>query len=167
MRITTAIAQGLVGGAAGAGCMTVLRLAARRIGWIDATPPQATRQWMSVRAGGGPDGPGSRQLLDSIVHLAVGVGGGAVYGTLMPHLPHKVFPNGPLFGLGVWALAFGALAPALGIVRSPHRGTWQETVVNVAAHLAYGTATALVTLELARQTHGADAAPRAIRARVG
>jgi hypothetical protein len=84
----------------------------------------------------------------------------------MPRLPRRVFLSGPLFG-GVWAGAFGVVAPALGIIRSPRSGTWPETAVNVAAHLVYGTATAVVTLELARQAHAADASPRAMRARVG
>jgi hypothetical protein len=40
--------------------MTTLRMAARRIGWIDAIPPQVTREWMIDRAGVRPDSPGSR-----------------------------------------------------------------------------------------------------------
>jgi hypothetical protein len=166
MRLATRIAQGLVAGASGAGCMTALRMAARRAGWIDATPPQATQQWMTDRVGLRPQEPGSRQLIDSIVHLVVGVAGGAAYGGLF-HPTRLALTSGALFGLGVWALAFGVLAPGLGITRSPRRSTWRETAVNVAAHLVYGTATALVTLELGGQTHAPGAGARALRARVG
>jgi hypothetical protein len=59
------------------------------------------------------------------------------------------------------------IAPALGITRSPRRSTWRETAVNVAAHLTYGAATALVTGELDRQTQLPGAARRRLRGRVG
>jgi uncharacterized membrane protein YagU involved in acid resistance len=163
----TTIAQGLIGGASGAGSMTAFRMAARRIGWIDITPPQATRDWLTASVGLQAGGVGTRQLLDSVVHLAVGLAGGAAYSCFMLRMPRSVLSSGALFGFGVWALAFGVLAPRLGITASPRRGTWRETAVNVAAHLLYGTATALVARELRRQTHAADAGPRAWRARVG
>jgi hypothetical protein len=147
--------------------MTALRLLSRRLGWIDVTPPQVTREWLVDRAGLEPGGPGARQLLDSVVHLAVGVGGGAVYGGLRHRLPPAVLASGALFGLGMWGVAFGVVAPWLGITTSPRRGTWRETGVNVIAHLVYGMATALVTQELGRQTHGPDLRLRMLRRRVG
>ena len=167
MALGTMIAQGSIGGASGAGCMTVVRMVARRIGWIDVTPPQAMRDWLAERVGSQPDGPAARQLVDAIVHLGVGVAGGMAYGGLLLRKRRAIVPSGPLFGLGVWALGFGVLAPALGITRSPRRGTWRETAVNVAAHLAYGTVTALVATELRRQTHGVDAGVRTLRSRLG
>jgi uncharacterized membrane protein YagU involved in acid resistance len=75
--------------------------------------------------------------------------------------------DGALFGLGVWALAFGALLPALGITRPPWRSTARETAVNVASHLAYGASTALVTSELGRQARQPEGRLRRLRARVG
>jgi uncharacterized membrane protein YagU involved in acid resistance len=167
MALGTMIAQGSIGGASGAGCMTAVRMVARRIGWIDATPPQAMRDWLGERVGQ-PDGAGTRQVVDAIVHLGVGVGGGMAYGALMSLKPPRaILPSGPLFGLGVWALGFGVVAPVLGITRSPRRGTWRETGVNVAAHLVYGIVTALVATELRRQTHGSRAGLRTLRARIG
>jgi uncharacterized membrane protein YagU involved in acid resistance len=166
MAIGTMIAQGAIGGASGAGCMTALRMAARRMGWIDATPPQATRDWLGERVGQ-PGSAGARQLFDASVHLGVGVAGGMAYGSLISQKPRAVLPSGSLFGLGVWALGFGVVAPALGITRSPRRATWRETGVNVAAHLVYGIVTALVATELRRQTHGSDAGLRTLRARIG
>jgi uncharacterized membrane protein YagU involved in acid resistance len=165
--LTTLIAQGLIGGAAGAGCMTAVRMMARRFGWIDFTPPQEMRSWIGERLGRQPAGAGARQLFDAVVHLVVGVGGGAAYGMLTPRMPRAILISGPLFGMAVWALAFGVLAPQLGITRSPRRGTWPETGVNLTAHLAYGTVTALVVSELLRQTHGGEAGLRAVRGRVG
>jgi uncharacterized membrane protein YagU involved in acid resistance len=167
MGFGTTVTQGLIGGASGAGCMTAVRMAARRLGLIDATPPQATRDWLTRQVGVAPGDAGTRQLLDSVVHLAVGLAGGAVYGALAHRLPHRSpLSSGALFGLGVWTLAFGMVAPRLGII-SPGRGSWQETSVNVAAHLVYGIATSLVTAELRRQVDSSTAGPRALRARIG
>ena len=162
-----AVVQGTLAGAAGAGCMSVLRMAARRWGFIDATPPQVTKAWLSERTAVRSSDAGFGHLMDSVVHLAVGVSGGAVYGSLVGQGDRPSLAGGVLFGLGLWAVAFGALAPALGITRSPLRGTWRETAVNVAAHLTYGTAVALVAGELGHQARFGAADPRAWRARVG
>jgi uncharacterized membrane protein YagU involved in acid resistance len=157
----------MVAGSAGAGCMSVLRMAARRTGLIHATPPQATRAWLAERTGVEHAGAGVRQLLDSLVHLAVGVGGGAIYGALVRKGERPPLAAGGLFGLGLWAVAFGAVAPALGITRSPRESTWRETAVNVAAHLAYGVAMAVVAGELSHQAHAGATTRPLWRARVG
>jgi hypothetical protein len=167
MRPGLAIADAIVGAASGAGCMTVLRMAAHRAGWIDRMPPQATREWLTERTGLEPAHPGSHHLLDAVVHWAVAVGAGAVYGAFVREPTRARVAGGALFGLGVWAVAFGALLPALGITRSPRQGTARETAVNVASHLAYGAATALVTRELGRQARVPEGPLRRLRARVG
>jgi uncharacterized membrane protein YagU involved in acid resistance len=119
------------------------------------------------RLGTRPDGPGRQHLLDMLVHLGVGLAGGATYGALMLRRSQPGLAGGALFGLGLWAAAFGLIMPALGITRAPTRGTRRETAVNSAAHVLYGTVTALVAQELRAQAHGLDAAARALRARVG
>jgi hypothetical protein len=163
----TTIADGLIGGAAGAGCMSVLRMAARRWGVIDVTPPQATKARLTELIGMAPDSNGVHHLLDSLVHLGVGLTGGAVYGAFVPPARRPSLLGGALFGAGVWATAFGLLAPALGITRSPRRASTKENAVNVAAHLLYGIAIALVIGELGLQASGHGADPRSLRARVG
>jgi len=167
MRLALAIADGIVGAASGAGCMTVLRMLAHRAGWIDLMPPQATREWLTERTGVEPAHPGAHHLIDAAVHWAVAVGAGALYGTLVREPTRARMADGALFGLGVWAVAFGVLLPALGITRPPWRATARETAVNVASHLAYGASTALVTSELGRQARLPDGPLRRLRARVG
>lgn len=159
--------DGVLGGAAGAGVMSVLRSAARRWGVIDVTPPQETKRWLSRQSGAAPGSPGTHHLADALIHLAVGVTGGALYGALMNRGRRPSLASGALFGLGVWTAAFAAIAPALGITRPPWRGTWPEAAVNVAAHLLYGTSIALVAGELDRQAAGSGAATRLLRGRVG
>jgi uncharacterized membrane protein YagU involved in acid resistance len=167
MRRTTAIVDGLLGGAAGAGVMSVLRMAARRWGLIDVTPPQATRRWLTRKGGVEPAGPGADHVLDSLVHLAVGVVGGALYGAFIERGRRPGLAAGALFGLGVWAAAFAVVAPALGITRPLRRTTWPETAVNVGAHLLYGTSIALVAGELQRRAVVPAAQVRQLRGRVG
>ena len=167
MRLVLAIADGIVGAASGAGCMTVLRMVAHRAGWIDLMPPQATREWLTERTGLEPEHPATHHLLDAAVHWTVAVGAGAVYGALVREPTRARITGGALFGLGVWAVAFGAVLPALGITRPPWRSTGRETAVNVASHLAYGAATALVTSELGRQARVPEGPLRRLRARVG
>ena len=167
MTRTTAIVDGLIGGAAGAGCMSVLRMAARRFHLIDMTPPQATKSRLTRLAGVNPDSGGAHHLLDSLIHLGVGGAGGAVFGSLMRPGRRPSATAGALFGAAVWAVAFGVLAPALGITRSPLRASAGENAVNLAAHLLYGVGTAVVAGELNLQAAGRGADGRAVRARVG
>jgi hypothetical protein len=56
-----------------------------------------------------------------------------------------------LFGMTVWAVAFGAVAPALGITRPVWRKRLGENVVNATAHALFGIATALTTEQLSAQ----------------
>jgi uncharacterized membrane protein YagU involved in acid resistance len=160
-----AIVQGLLGGAAGAGCMSALRFSARRAGVIDYTPPQATRARL-LGGGMGPRTGDAAQLTDALVHLGIGAAGGVGYGVFVRRGETPRLATGALYGFGVWAGAFGLLAPRLGITRSPLESSWQENLVNVAAHLLYGAVTALVAGELAHQSHPRSGR-RALRARVG
>lgn len=167
MTQTPVILRGVLGGAAGSACMTVLRMAARRARLIDTTPPQATRRWLAQRLGREPDTPGTRHVIDALIHVGVGVVGGAVYGALIADRRQPGLVAGALFGLGVWVAAFGVAAPRLGITRSPREVSGVENAVNAAAHLIYGAATALVAGELAEQEHGHGAALRHWRDRTG
>ena len=88
-------------------------------------------------------------------------------GSLMHRMPSGVLTSGPLFGLAVWVLGLGVVAPQLDITQPRQRGTWRETATNLAAHLVYGSATALVAHELQRQGDRRDAGLRAVRWRVG
>lgn len=167
MSRSTAIIQGMLAGTYGAGCMSVLRMGARRWGLIDATPPQATKAWLARRTGVEPEGPGVHHLLDTLVHLGVSAAGGALYGTLVDPPRRPSLAGGALFGVGMWAVAFGLVSPSLGITRSPRRSSAAENAVNVAAHALYGASLALVAGELGRQAAGARGTPGRPRARVG
>ena len=167
MRPMAGLARGMLGAAAATGCMSVLRMGARRAGLIDMTPPQATKDRLAHWMGVAPRTAAEQHLVDATVHAAVGLAGGVAYRALVGDRGRARLAVGALFGLGVFALAFGLLAPRLGIARPPWRATAAENAVNVAAHLLYGTAMALVAGELAEQARGPGAVVRRWRGRVG
>jgi hypothetical protein len=142
-------------------------MGARRAGLIDLTPPQATKSRLAAWTGLEPATPAGQHLADAAVHLAVGLGGGAVYGAGLAPRSRPSLLGGLLFGVGVWAIGFGLIVPWLGIARSPRRSTGGENAVNLAAHVLYGVSTALVAGELGEQAHGPGGAARRWRGRVG
>jgi len=123
MTRTTTIIQGVLAGIYGAGCMSVLRMAVRRAGVIDATPPQETKRWLAETTGIAPRHVAAHQVLDTLIHLAVGGGAGAMYGALVAPAVRPNLAGGAGFGLAFWAAAFGVVMPALGITRSLRRST--------------------------------------------
>ena len=161
------MARGVLGAAAATACMSVWRMAARRAGLIDMTPPQAMEYRLADWTGVEPRTAAGHQLVDATIHAAVGLAGGLAYGVLIGDRRRPGLGGGALFGAGVFALAFGLLAPRLGIANPPWRATLAENAVNLTAHLLYGTATALVAGELAEQARGPGALLRQWRARVG
>jgi hypothetical protein len=159
---------GLIGGVNGSACMSVLRLAARRWGFIEQMPPQAMVDWSRSRLGGGRwFGRAHYHLADELVHLAVSATAGAAFGALMGSRRRSSLPAGALFGAGVWAVAFGAVAPALGLARPPWRARSTENAVNIGAHVLYGIVTALMTRDLAGQPRWASSDRQRRRMRVG
>ncbi|HET9489204.1 MAG TPA: DUF1440 domain-containing protein [Methylomirabilota bacterium] len=143
---------GALGGLNGAGCMSVLRLAARRAGLIERMAPQVVEDWAISRTGlEPPGGAAGRHVADHILHLVVGVLAGAGYGAVARASRTPSLPTGALFGVVVWATAFGLVAPALGITRPIWRQRLGENIVNATAHALFGIATALTTEELAGQ----------------
>jgi hypothetical protein len=154
------IVHGAIAGMTGADCMTALRLAARRAGLIDRMPPQAMREWAWWRAGvrSGDTTP-ARHLADHVLHLGVSVVGGTLWGVLAARRGGTL-PGATLFGLGVWAVAFGAIAPLAGITRPPWRAGPAENAVNLLAHALYGAVLGLVTHELGRQPRPAATSDR-------
>jgi hypothetical protein len=149
---------GAIGGINGAACMTVLRLAARRAGWIEKMPPQAVQDrsaWsLGIRAPGGSVG---RHVGDHALHFGIGALGGASYSALTGLTKPSPIASGVLFGFVFWALGFFVVMPWLGVSRSPRQSRPVENAVNLTAHLVFGAATGLVVDELARQPRHATA----------
>jgi uncharacterized membrane protein YagU involved in acid resistance len=71
-------------------------------------------------------------------HLAYGAGAGAVYGSIAARLPASPAVRGAAFGLGVWAVSYLALMPALGILKPATEHPRRRTALMIGAHLVWG-----------------------------
>jgi hypothetical protein len=139
---------GLIAGVNGASCMSVIRVMARRLGLLDAMPPQVLRESLS-----GPrdrrDAPMTPQILDHAIHLAVGLTGGALYGALFGRR------GGPLSGLAwggaFWAASLLMFAPVLGRRRARAQARLPQAGVNLIAHLVWGWVLALMVRDMEDQ----------------
>jgi hypothetical protein len=166
---TTRWVHGALAGMMGAACMTVLRLAAHRKGWIDAMVPQAVEVWAKDEAGlGWPRTAATHHVADQLIHLGYGSTCGAIYALCVRPRESASLGRSLGLGLGLWAIGSMLLFPALKIARPVWRQQPREELVNVSAHVLYGAVTSLVLDEFGRQaqtqprTHG-----MARRARIG
>ncbi|HWB78937.1 MAG TPA: hypothetical protein VG755_28440 [Nannocystaceae bacterium] len=160
--------HGALAGMSGAATMNVLRMLAHRAGLIDVMVPQKVEQ--RVRRAVGVrrwPTPGAYRIVDQLLHLGYGATWGALFGAITPRAANISPPLTIAFGLGLWGLGSFVLFPALGIGRPAWASSPRENAVNIAAHLAYATATTLLVEELARQPMRDVETRRARAGRVG
>jgi hypothetical protein len=132
--------------------MTVLRMAAHRLGWIRQMVPQSVEVWVLDEKLDLPRRPAALDhVADQVLHLGYGATAGALYAATVGRGGGSIARRGLGLGLPLWAFGNLFLLPALGIAKPAWRSRPSETAVNVAAHLLYGLATALVTDELESQ----------------
>jgi hypothetical protein len=143
------VLTGAVAGAVAAHPMTVLRMAARRAGWIERPVPQAVEE--SLVGGVAPDAPLAHHALDQVLHMGMGAALGALDGALWQATSLPTAARGVLIGGGSFLFATLVLLPEFAGGRSLGRSDAREIAVNLAAHLLFGMSTALVTEELAGQ----------------
>lgn len=138
---------GLVGGLAG-GLLTSGMMLAGEL--RDGAPSDLTRlerrtaQRLGLpHRGVDADATAGEQVVGHAGHLALSALAGAAYGAICN--PHRsTIAQGAAFGLGFYALAYGVIGPALGVVKAP----WQDTPASVAQragiHALFGVVTAVV-----------------------
>jgi hypothetical protein len=143
------LVTGALAGAVAAHPMTVLRMAARRAGWIDQGVPQAVEA--TLLDGVAPDAPLAHHALEQALHMGMGAALGALDSALWRATSMPTAARGALIGGGSFLFTTLALLPALGAGRPLWRSDAREIAVNLAAHLLFGLSTALVTEELAGQ----------------
>ncbi len=78
-----------------------------------------------------------RGIAATVIHLGIGIGGGALFG-LLRHGRRSGPVAGALFGLGVWAVGYEAVVPALGVLPPAHRDADPRRAALLQAHLLYG-----------------------------
>jgi hypothetical protein len=139
------VLYGAIAGVNGAACMSILRVAARRAGLLEAMPPQVLRESLS----GQRDEAVTPQLADHGIHLAIGLAGGGSYGALFGRRAGV----GPalLWGAALWAASLLMFIPVLGWRRARRQTRIPQAAVNLAAHLVYGGVLALLLRDLPAQ----------------
>ena len=149
------VVHGALAGALGAASMTVLRMFAHRAGWIEAMVPQAVEVWAKDKSGlPWPRRPEAHHVADQLLHLGYGGAAGGAYALLRAirndeAKPSVAFASG--LGTALWVFGSFVLFPALRIARPPWQAKPREELVNLAAHLLYGTVTVYLLDELESQ----------------
>jgi hypothetical protein len=145
------LVHGALAGALGAACMTALRMAAHRAGWLEVMVPQAVEVWAREKGGirRASDTAG-HHVADQLLHLGYGAFAGAVYAQLAGRCRAN---STRAVGLGtaLWAFGSAVLFPALGIARPLWRASPREELINFTAHGVYGAVTVYLLDEFERQ----------------
>jgi CheY-like chemotaxis protein len=144
--------HGALAGALGAACMTALRMAAHRAGWLDVMVPQAVEVWASEKSHlGRPRDTATHHVADQLLHLGYGAVAGTVYAGLAGKRRQASSTRALGFGAALWAFGSAVLLPALHIARPLWRASPGEELVNFAAHALYGGVTVYLLDEFERQ----------------
>lgn len=146
------LVHGALAGALGAACMTALRMAAHRAGWLEVMVPQAVEVWArdETRFRRSRD-TASHHVADQLLHVGYGGAAGAAYAALVRRRA-RASPGRALgFGGALWAFGSLVLFPALRIARPLWRASPREELVNFGAHALYGAVTVYLLDELERQ----------------
>lgn len=138
MKPLTAVAKGMLAGAAGTGAMTAYQelIAKLRGGGKSTTPAEVGRR--IIRGLFGSDFAEQHiELVNNVVHWAYGTGWGAAYGIVEGSLRRPRVSHGIAFGLVVWAVSLVEL-PAIGVAPPPREYPPQELALDASYHLVYG-----------------------------
>ena len=144
--------KGAIAGAAGVWLMDLVSTAmyeqepeatkkqeeAARIEGKDPASVAATR--LAHAAGINPT-PEQEGTAATVIHYALGVVPGALYGVLRPKLGDSRAACGLAYGLALFLLNDEALGPALGLANAPTAYPWQAHARGLTAHLVLGVAT--------------------------
>jgi hypothetical protein len=149
----TRAGYGALAGMLAAACMTVIRTAARRRGVIEKTVPQAVEEWLSARTGlGAGSHPAVHHLADQALHFGYGAALGSLYGLTVGGRTRTLLARGAGYGVATWLFGSWCVMPLMRAKQAAWKKRTSENAVDLAAHLAFGLATALVAEELNNQS---------------
>jgi hypothetical protein len=150
--VAHALAAGAVAGTIATVAMSTLMLTAQRAGLLGEQPPRKLSDAILDAVGGGRAGEGTRRLGTSIVHLGIGATAAALQqvGRDRVGRPRPAGLWGGAFGAVFWALNYGFIAPAVGIMPSPDRDRPGRAPVMLAANILWGAVSAVIGDRLVR-----------------
>lgn len=135
-----ALRDGAVAGAGGTAGMSVLMLAAGRLGLMGEQPPEKITAAALDAAGVGQRDEATQDALASALHLAFGMGIGALFAAIHRRLPVRIpgYLHGMIFATLVWAISYQGWVPALGIMPPASRDRPGRPLLMWLAHLVFG-----------------------------
>jgi hypothetical protein len=148
------LAAGAVAGTAGTIVMSTLMLTAQRAGLLGEQPPRKLSDAVLDAVAGGRADERSRRVGTTIVHLGIGATAAAIHqvGRHLAGDPRPAALWGGGFGAVFWALNYGFVAPAVGIMPSPDKDRPGRAPIMLAANIVWGAVSAVVGDRLARTT---------------
>lgn len=90
----------------------------------------------------------TKQKLGQAVHWGYGVLVGGIYGALRPSAPMPDLAAGLGYGTALWLIGDEIMVPLLGLAEGPTAHSIPDHATALAAHLAFGAATASATQAL-------------------
>ena len=137
MTVMRSLARGAGAGAVATVAMSVVMLAAQKIGATPRPEPEAiTEAGVSAL---GLDVPERRKdVLAAAAHLAYGAAMGSFFAVLAPKLPVAPSAKGPIFGLLLAVASYEGWVPAAGILPALHAQAEGRRRQLLLAHLVYG-----------------------------
>ncbi|MEO8295726.1 MAG: DUF1440 domain-containing protein [Gemmatimonadota bacterium] len=85
-----------------------------------------------------PIWPEDRARQGSAIHWGLGIGAGALYGSLRNEVPMPGMLRGVAYGLAFWLVVDELLNPALRLTPGPRSFPWQAHGRGLAGHLVFG-----------------------------
>jgi hypothetical protein len=135
-----ALAVGAIAGGVATVPMSLVMVAAEKVGLMGRHPPDLIMEAALDAGGLSKHKEKTRDALAVTLHLVFGIGTGALFGVLQRRLRAPLGPalHGVIFGSLVWTLSYLGWIPALGIMPSAERDRVGRPVTMVLAHWVYG-----------------------------
>ncbi len=150
--IVRELVAGAIAGTVATVAMSTLMLTAQRAGLLGEQPPRKLSDAVLDAVADGRADERTRRIGTSIVHLGIGATAAAVHqaGRHLAGRPRPAAIWGGGFGAVFWALNYGFVAPAVGIMPPPDRDRPGRAPVMLAANVVWGAVSAVVGDRLAR-----------------
>ncbi len=152
--MTRDIAAGAAGGLAGGIVMSGAMVMAEHFGLEPMTPPVKVGRWASYHAGNRErlkeDVTVREEAFAETGHLVASAALGAAFGALRGQVALPPVVSGLAFGLGLYAINYGALGPALTVTKKPWNVSPVQHAERAAIHAVFGMVIGLVANALSK-----------------
>ena len=156
------LAAGAVAGAVGTVVMSTLMLTAQRAGMLGEQPPRKLSDAVLDAVADGRADERTRRLGTACIHLGIGATAAALHqvGRHAAGHPRPAGVWGGGLGAAFWALNYGLIAPAIGLMSPPDRDRPGRAPVMLAANVIWGAVSTVVADRLVHRGERGRGSPR-------